>query len=113
MWIGRRALATILTQFGVLHREITGIRTQLRNTTERIMSQFDDLKAAYAELHQTIVDDIAEENALLQKLADANAAGDATGVADLIKQAASDNADLQASITKSKAAVGAITPPPV
>lgn len=77
------------------------------------MSQYDDLKAILDALHQTIADNIAEQNVKLQAIADANAANDPEKIASLIRQATQDNADLIAENTKSKgaAAVVAAAPP--
>lgn len=71
------------------------------------MSALTDLQAAYGTLHQTILDDIAAENALLAKIADANAANDSPAIVDLLRQARADNDALQGQITKAKAAVDA------
>lgn len=74
---------------------------------EFLMSAVTDLQAALAALHQTIVDDITQENTLLHKIADANAANDSDAIVALVRQATQDNADLRASIDKSKAATDA------
>lgn len=97
------------------HEVLARLDAIFRNTDlilsnqETIMSALTDLQAAYATLHQTILDDISQENALLQRIADANAANDSDAIVALLRQATQDNADLQASIAKSKAATDAAT----
>lgn len=72
------------------------------------MSAIEDLATAYAALHQTIADDIAQENVLLQKIADANAANNSDAIVALVRQMTQDNADMQATIAKSKTATDAV-----
>lgn len=69
------------------------------------MAAIDDLKSALADLHQTIADNIASQEATLLKIADANAANDQGKIAELLRQARQDNTDLLAETEKSKAAL--------
>lgn len=69
------------------------------------MAAIDDLKSALADLHQTIADNIASQEAVLIKIADANAANDQGKIAELLRQARQDNTDLLAETEKSKAAL--------
>jgi hypothetical protein len=65
----------------------------------------EDMKAALDDLHSTVVDSIAEEDILLQKILDAS--GDPAAQAALVQQAKDDNVALRAAIDKAKAAVPA------
>jgi uncharacterized membrane protein len=96
-----------------LHRKLDHLIRAMAHMQETSMSQYDDLKAILDALHQTIADNIAEQNVKLQAIADANAANDPEKIASLIRQATQDNADLIAENTKSKgaAAVVAAAPP--
>lgn len=79
---------------------------------ERIMAAIDNLKSILSQLHETIRTNLEQQNATLQKIADANTENDSAAIADLVASATQDNADLIAATNKSKAALAGVKPDP-